>query len=131
MLPTRLKDTARRDTLGSMADLLNAMGKQNVAGLQMSFAPAPPEDESQAVTQDNRIAETSEEDEDLRLDLDFSPADRLDPVVGRQNGFAQPRIFSQALMRRGTKERRLSEGDEAQDAERNRNRSAYDPITRK
>ncbi len=126
MLPTRLKDRANRGTLGSMADLLNAMGKQSVAGLQMSFGKAP-----ERTGSDPRERQ-QEGDEGAGLDVDFSPSDQLDYGSGRRNGHhQQPRVFSQAIVRRGPGEEAPEAEADGEQEERNRYRSAYEPVSRK
>lgn len=96
ILPSRLKDTANRDTLGTVADMLNVHGKQTVANLQMSFSGA---DEVP------RSADAGDEPKDgLKLDMDFRPVDEAGEGGGgrAQNGFHRgPKIFSQVLASRG------------------------------
>ena len=124
-LPTRLKDPAKRDTLGSMTDVLNAMGRQSVAGLQMSFTPAAAtttaaaaaagettdstdlrqrQRETETESAADRIKSlTKENPEGVQLDVQFSPSDQIDPYQSRRNGNTSksPRIFSQLLGARG------------------------------
>ncbi len=143
-LPTRLKDRANRDTLGGMGDLLNTMGKQSMAGLQMSFKKSPDEDDVPAGRTDHRERQVSPSDEEdeagaggVRLDLDFSPSDQLDPAPARQNGYhhQQPRIFSQAVTWRGPGELERKDeeddGEELDPRESNRLRGANEPASRK
>jgi hypothetical protein len=126
MLPARLKDPLRRETLGGMAETLNIMGKQSVAGLQMSFAG--PETEGRA---DKRQKKLSEEElsEGVQLDIRFTPSDQLDSY-SRSNGFDKPRVFSQLVASRGYGKEE-SEEVEKDEAGRRVRRSAYEPVTKR
>ncbi|KAK4157088.1 hypothetical protein C8A00DRAFT_29944 [Chaetomidium leptoderma] len=125
MLPTRLKDPIKRDSLGGMAEVLNIMGKQSVAGLQMSFARS----ESEAHN-DARQKKLSEEElsEGVQLDIRFTPSDQLESY-SRSNGFRKPRVFSQLVTSRGYGD---EEGEEVEmdRAERRVQRSSYEPVTK-
>ncbi|KAK4123535.1 tubulin nucleotide-binding domain-like protein [Parathielavia appendiculata] len=125
MLPTRLKDPVKRETLGGMAEVLNTMGKQSVAGLQMSFAR--PEAEAQ---NDSRQKELSEEElsEGVQLDIRFAPSDQLE-WYPRSNGFDRPRVFSQLLVARGYGDEE-AEDVEMDEAGRRVRRSLYEPVTK-
>jgi hypothetical protein len=127
MLPARLKDPARRETLGGMAELLNTMGKQTVAGLQMSFARG----EESGSRVDARQRKLSEEElsEGVRLDIGFTPSDQLEPHA-RSNGFSRPRVFSQLIASRGYGD---EEPDDVEIDEQGRRvrRSPYDPVIKR
>ncbi|KAH8894766.1 tubulin nucleotide-binding domain-like protein [Thozetella sp. PMI_491] len=128
-LPLRLKGSMTRDSMGSMGDLLNSMGKQSVAGLQMSFRKAPEETSDPRERREHPAH--GDDGEGIRLDLDFSPSDQLDSGLGRQNGNHEPRIFSQAVSRRGPGEEAPQDEDRIDQDERNRFRGAYEPVSRK
>lgn len=120
-LPSRLKDTANRDTLGTIADMLNAMGKQNVAGLQMSFSPQEIDSEGEARLPVAAYPEMGEDgdgrEEVIRLDIDFSPSDQLDAYTSslrNRSSHKKPKVFSQSLVWRGYAEK--VEEEEEQDA---------------
>ncbi|KAL2181533.1 tubulin domain-containing protein [Thermothelomyces heterothallicus CBS 202.75] len=125
-LPSRLRDPSKRDTLGGMADVLNVMGKQTVAGLQMSFSR--PDSEGRG---DLRRSVLSEDalSEGVRLDIGFTPSDQLDSYVRRSNGFDRPRVFSQIVASRGYKEDG-SVDVEMDEAGRRIRRSSYEPVTK-
>jgi hypothetical protein len=125
-LPSRLKDAAKRETLGDMAEALNPMGKQSVAGLQMSFS----RQESEA-HKDARQRNLSEEElsEGVQLDIRFTPSDRLESY-SRSNGFHKPRVFSQLISSRGYVDGE-AEDVEMDDARRHVRRSAYEPVTKR
>ncbi|KAK0722891.1 tubulin nucleotide-binding domain-like protein [Lasiosphaeria miniovina] len=152
MLPSRLKDSAQRITLGGLAELLNPMGKQTVAGLQMSFAPPPPSPEEDSPQQQQqqhhsgpgRPATGLPDDisEGAHLDIHFTPSDQLDPYADRwqqqQNGHAsgaQPRVFSQVVALRGYGDGSDADGDadmldfDERDHRRRRQQSAYETAT--
>lgn len=124
-LPSRLKDTTSRDTLGNMTDLLNLHGKQTVANLQMSFS---------GTTKTPRGEDVGDEPEDgLRLDLDLRPADDLGDGRKQQNGYHRaPKIFSQVLANRGERAGDDEEGDEDEEEDgRIRRRRRSKAISRK
>jgi hypothetical protein len=131
MLPSRLRDPLKRETMGGMADVLNAMGHQSVAGLQMSFAPSEVEGEKK----DARQRKLSEEElsEGVQLDVRFTPSDQLD-THSRANGFAnglgRPRVFSQLVSSRGYGD---GEGEDVErdEAGRRVRRSSYEPVTKR
>ncbi|KAL2124364.1 hypothetical protein VTJ04DRAFT_729 [Mycothermus thermophilus] len=144
-LPSRLRNPLRRDTLGNMADLLNAMGKQRVAGLQMGFpSPPPPASASSNGAQDAntprqpRRRKLTEEDlsEGIQLDIRFTPPDQLDPGFSsrRLNGFygtSKPRVFSQLIAARGYDDEDLyEETEEVDELGRRVRRSSYEPVTK-
>jgi hypothetical protein len=130
-LASRLRDRANRDTLGNMGDLLNSMGKQSLVGLQMSFQQAPTDD-SNATDPRQPGGDEGEGSEGVRLDMSFSPADRLESGPRQRNGYHQPRVFSQAVTWRGAGEDSSGTDLQVEDQEeRNRYRSAYEPATRK
>lgn len=124
-LPSRLKDAANRDTLGTIADMLNTMGRQSIASLQMSFAPQPQEGEAPAphpaTTHQQMKYDEGDEEEAIKLDIDFSPPDQLDRYVSsRGNGFLgkrKPKVFSQSLVWRGYPEDEKQKSDEDMDLE--------------
>jgi hypothetical protein len=126
MLPGRLKDPLKRETLGGMAEVLNTMGKQSVAGLQMSFAR--PEAEAQ---KDSRQRKLSEEElsEGVQLDIRFTPSDQLESY-SRSNGFDRPRVFSQLIASRGYGDEEV-EDVEMDEAGRRVRRSSYEPVTKR
>lgn len=99
-LPTRLRHEPR-DTLGTITDLLNVMGKQTVASLSMSVS-APKDPEAQPADQRIPLGDDHDlQDESLHLQMDFSPSE--DPQPGRRlaNGHKQPHIFGQTVVTRG------------------------------
>ncbi|KAK1769208.1 tubulin nucleotide-binding domain-like protein [Phialemonium atrogriseum] len=128
-LPSRLKDRENRDTLGGMADLLNTMGNQSIANLQMSIDPQTTQD-SPDVRMREAVSGEDAESEGLHLDLDFSPSDQLEsrrPL----NGFRKPRIFSQLVTRRGQGVDDDANEDEAAEDERFRRRNPNKPTNRR
>ncbi|KAK0646632.1 tubulin domain-containing protein [Cercophora newfieldiana] len=138
-LPSRLKDRANRDTLSGMADTLNAMGKQTIAGLQMSFtspSSSPSENHDPHQRKNNKLTE-DELTEGVTLDIKFTPTDQLDP--SRRNGFHSiktPKVFSQLVALRGYPASEDVDGvtememeQEAHDFRRRR-RNPSEPITR-
>lgn len=147
-LPSRLRDPANRDTMGTLADTLNAMGKQNVASLGMSFAPEPTEEEDVVMegTQDFRQRQllnqkssrhaavmAKENPEGVFLDINFTPTDQLDYVRRRGGGDDdRPRVFSQVLTSRGYEvDEQAQEAKEAEEDERFRRRSSYETVMRR
>ncbi|KAL2263750.1 hypothetical protein VTK26DRAFT_5394 [Humicola hyalothermophila] len=108
-----------------MAEVLNAMGKQSVAGLQMSFAR--PESDEQKDSRQRKLSE-EERTEGVELDIRFSPSDQLEPHA-RSNGSFKPRVFSQLISYRGYGDEE-TEGMELDEAGRRVRRSAYEPITK-
>ncbi|GAB1320399.1 mtDNA inheritance, partitioning of the mitochondrial organelle [Madurella fahalii] len=127
MLPSRMRDPAKRETLSGMAEVLNTMGKQSVAGLQMSVNQPGSESEER---RDGRVRLLSEEElsEGVQLDMRFTPSDRLEPY-SRSNGFHKPRVFSQIISSRGYDDD--SGGVEVDEEGRRRRRSAYEPVTQR
>lgn len=137
-LPSRLRSGLNNDTFAGMAGLLNQLGKQSIASLQMSIAKqkAPATSGDSRVRQGNQRTydddrEDNEEDsKGLHLDLDFTPSDQLDP--GRaQNGVHQPRIFSQLVTIRGSAAEDEAELDPAEEQERLRRRNPNAPVTKR
>ncbi|KAM7194994.1 Tubulin domain containing protein [Naviculisporaceae sp. PSN 640] len=143
-LPSRLKDVANRDTLGTIADMLNTMGRQSIAGLQMSFAPQAQEGETPAPhpsTAHKRKYGNGEDDDGdekaIKLDIDFSPADQPDRYASSiGNGFLEkkkPKVFSQSLVWRGYPEDEQQQSskdtdmEDEFDDERERNRRRRRP----
>ncbi|KAL2145100.1 hypothetical protein VTI28DRAFT_7979 [Corynascus sepedonium] len=125
MLPSRLREPSKRDTLGGMADVLNVMGKQTVADLQMSFSR--PESEGQS----NAMQKLSDDElsEGVQLDIRFTPSEQLDSYVRRSNGFDRPRVFSQLIASRGY-QGEGNEDFEIDEAGRRIRRSSYEPVTK-
>jgi len=70
-----------------MTDLLNVMGKQTVASLQMTVGKA-----------DGEPGESHDERSGVRLDVDFSPPDEFEK--GYQNGYKTPHLFGQNVVTR-------------------------------
>lgn len=137
-LPARLKDPLNRDTLGDMAETLNAMGKQTIAGLAMSVAPAE-QDPSRSPSQvrQQRTSRLTEEEltEGVSLDMRFTPSDQVDAYAyqSRRNGFPSktPKVFSQLVALRGYP---AGDGDVEMDQDRwnqRRRRNVNEPITRR
>jgi hypothetical protein len=128
MLPSRMRDASKRETLGGLAEVLNAMGKQSVAGLQMSV-DRPEATEGQRGGA--RLRQLSEEElsEGVQLDLRFTPSDQLDSY-SRSNGFYKPRVFSQVISSRGYDDEEV-EDMEVDEAGRRLRRSAYEPVTKR
>ncbi|KAK0711352.1 tubulin domain-containing protein [Lasiosphaeris hirsuta] len=138
-LPTRLKDPANQDTLSNMADTLNTMGKQNVAGLQMSFADPDKTTSPTTTSTDPRAPgggwQITEDhlSEGLSLDLHFTPSDELNPHRRTGAPAKIPRVFSQLIASRGFPPQETADpGAEADQDLRNhrRRRPAHEPVTR-
>ncbi len=128
-LPSRLKDEPNRDTIGTITELLNVMGKQTVANLRMSvtetsrgLASAPPPDKR--LKGEGEGHGTGR----LELDIDFSPSDEAEPT--RQNGSKPYHLFGQAVTLRGDKVDREDDED-AEDADVTRQRHAQQPVSRR
>jgi len=125
-LPSRLKDQANRDTLGSMADTLNAMGKQTVASLQMSFTPSAADDEPEVP---RPSLDSDDPYERRRLDVDFSASD-MGEADGRANGHhKQPKLFSELTVQRGYGKE--DEMDVDQDERMPRRRNLSEPVRKR
>jgi len=137
MLPSRLKDRANRDTLSGMAETLNAMGKQNIAGLQMSFTSPESEEDIRDPSLIKRSKLTEDElTEGVTLDIRFAPTDQIDSSYGRRNGFAdkkKSKVFSQLIALRGYPPAEDDEDTEMDQDARNirRRRNPSEPITRR
>ncbi|KAH6849834.1 Misato segment II tubulin-like domain-containing protein [Chaetomium sp. MPI-CAGE-AT-0009] len=125
MLPSRMKDPLKRESLSEIADVLNVMGKQSVAGLQMSFAQ--PGSQGQEDARQRKLSE-EELSEGVQLDIRFAPSYQLDSYT-RSNGFSRPRVFSQLVASRGYEEEE-SENVERDEAGRWVRRSSYEPVTK-
>lgn len=137
-LPSRLRDPLTRESLGGMADVLNVMGKQSVAGLQMSFGKPDDGSNGSGSGSGKGSRKLSEEDlaEGVQLDMRFTPSDRLDPYARSMNGFSGPRVFSQLVMSRGydgqdEEDGEGKEGVQRDAAGRRIRRSAYEPVTKR
>ncbi|KAL2164364.1 hypothetical protein VTH06DRAFT_3580 [Thermothelomyces fergusii] len=126
-LPSRLRDPSKRDTLGGMADVLNLMGKQTVAGLQMSFARPGSEGHGKLR---RRVLSEDGLSEGVRLDIGFAPSDQLDPAVRRSSASDRPRVFSQLIASRGFQEDGGVDHIEMDEAGRRIRRSSYEPVTK-
>lgn len=135
-LPSRMRDPARRETLSGLAEALNTMGKQSVAGLQMSVDHSGSEKPG-GERGDIRMRTLSEEElaEGVQLDMRFTPSDRLDPYSSRTtNGFCKPRVFSQVISSRGYDDDDDEAGAAAMETDeegRRLRRSAYEPVTQR
>ncbi|KAK5664155.1 hypothetical protein OQA88_370 [Cercophora sp. LCS_1] len=136
MLPARLKERTNTDTLGGMAETLNSMGKQSIAGLQLSFAPPAEEEQgSSGKAPPGRKLTEEELAEGIELDVRFSPSYAADAAHGLRNGFSskKPKVFSQLISLRGYPEEKDQENEmEGDQDQRNsrRQRNAYEPVTR-
>ncbi|KAK4165345.1 tubulin domain-containing protein [Cladorrhinum sp. PSN259] len=137
LLATRLRDTSKRETLGSLADTLNAMGGQRVAGLQMGIEKVEEEDDEGEEKNGRRgklLKKKKLTDEELsegvKLGIKFDPDDRLDyySTRGRRNGDEFPRVFSQVVSSRGYDDDE-EEPVEKDDRGRRMRRSEYEPVT--
>ncbi len=101
-LPSRLKQDPNRDSMVTMTELLNVMGRQTIAGLHMTVGePDRIELEGSGARRNQPLrAERAEDatDDDpaapMHLDMNFSP---LEAASGRQNGFKKPHVFGQAV----------------------------------
>ncbi|KAL1871709.1 hypothetical protein VTK73DRAFT_1930 [Phialemonium thermophilum] len=131
LLPSRLKDEANSDTLGGIIDLLNTMGRQTIANLQMSISPGEEAPDSSA--SDSRVRHASAEDMDgsegLQLDLDFAPSNQLS-ANRPSNGFHRPRVFSQVVTTRGYPAEEADSDVEMEDDEAPRSRDPRKPVSR-
>ncbi|KAL2136133.1 hypothetical protein VTI74DRAFT_5356 [Chaetomium olivicolor] len=127
MLPSRMRDALKRETLGGMAEVLNTMGKQSVAGLQMSFSKA---EAAEGQKKDIRQRKLTEEElsEGVQLDIRFMPSDQLE-AHSRRNGLDKPRVFSQLVASRGFGDDE-PEDVEMDEAGRRVRRSSYEPVTK-
>lgn len=129
LLPSRLKDSENRDTLSGITALLNAMGKQSLANLQMRV-----DRQTTETSLDSRMGEAASDEDDesdgLRLALDFAPSEQLES--GRQaNGHQKPRIFSQVVTSRGQAVDDDANGNEAAEGEGFQRRNPNKPASRR
>jgi hypothetical protein len=138
-LPARLRNGLNNDTFAGMAGILNQLGKQSIASLHMSIA----KQKAPATSGDSRVRQGTdrteygdrEDDEDeeskgVHLDLDFTPSDQLEPGR-RQNGFHQPRIFSQLVTIRGSTAEDEERLDPEEEQERLRRTNPNAPVTKR
>ena len=138
-LPSRLRSGLNNDTFAGMTGLLNQLGKQSIASLHMSVA----KQNATGHAGDSRVRQVDQrmydvemkdaEDEDsegVHLDLDFTPSDQLE-ADRRQNGFHQPRIFSQLVTERGSAAEDEERLDPEEERERLRRRNPNSPITKR
>ncbi|KAB5558146.1 tubulin domain-containing protein [Coniochaeta sp. 2T2.1] len=138
-LPSRLRNGLNNDTFAGMAGLLNQIGKQSIASLQMSISKQKaPETSGDSRTRQGNQRTYADDEEDgeteeskgLHLDLDFTPLDQLEPGR-RQNGFHQPRIFSQLVTVRGSTAEDEERLDPEEEQERLRRRNPNAPVTKR
>lgn len=129
-LPSRLKGHESGDSLGTIAGLLNTMGKQSIANLQLSIRGS--EEDGGVKANPGRDGVREEEGpERVQLDLDFAPPDEFAPVRGRRlSGLKKARLFSQALTDRGHDYDPSLAGSSALD-ELIRRRHAQHPLSRR
>lgn len=123
-----------------MADLLNTMGKQTIAGLAMSVNPVPePETPNKPQGQGRTSRLTDEElSEGVSLDMRFAPSDQIDAYASQRNGFSNktPKVFSQLVALRGyprdDEDNNIGDTEMDQDEWNSwRRPNAYEPITRR
>jgi len=138
-LPSRLRNGLNNDTFAGIAGLLNQLGKQSIASLQMSISPKKaPETSGDSRTRQGNQRTYADDEEDgeteeskgVHLDLDFTPSDQLEPAR-RQNGFHQPRIFSQIVTVRGSTAEDEERLDPEEEQERLRRRNPNAPVTKR
>ncbi|KAK1827787.1 tubulin domain-containing protein [Podospora conica] len=131
-LPTRLRAGEGGTRWGEVVDGLNVMGRQTVAGLQMSVA-APEEEDGREPRRGRRLTE-EEQNEGVVLDMRFEPTYQLDQVRGRMNGFGggkTSKVFSQMVAMRGYPPGEEEEEEEDQDVRNlRRRRNADGTITK-
>lgn len=130
ILPSRLKNRENRDTLGGMASLLNVMGKQSIANLQMRDDPRTTQTPSDLRVPDAAGAEDDDESNGPPMNWNFVPSD--EPEGGRlKNGIlaSQPRTFSNVITCRGVDDD--NNGDEDVRDERLRQRNPNKPLSRR
>jgi len=99
-LPSRLRNRATGDSLDTITGLLNVMGKQSIAGLQLSIHK-PEGPGTAAGGRDRDDIHEDDSTERVQLDVDFNPPDEVAPGRSHRNGFKQPRLFGQAVTDRG------------------------------
>ncbi|KAK0738441.1 tubulin domain-containing protein [Schizothecium vesticola] len=134
-LPTRLREGEGRTRWGEVADGLNVMGRQTVAGLQMSVEPAGEgEGDGTEPRRGKRLSE-EEQNEGAVLDMRFEPSYQLDQVRGRMNGLGggkTSKVFSQVVAMRGYPPDEDDEEEEEDQDVRNlrRRRNADGTITK-
>ena len=105
-LPSRLKNNANRDTLGTTTELLNVMGKQSIASLQLSVQKPEtdkPDGQVQGRGDSNKVQAAEDQvAEWTQLDVNFTPPDELAFGRGRQARNKKARLFGQTLVDRGS-----------------------------
>lgn len=136
-LPTRLREGEGRTRWAEVADGLNVMGRQTVAGLQMSVEPAGEgeDGDGREPRRGKRLSE-EEQNEGVVLDMRFEPSYQLDQVRGRMNGFGggkTSKVFSQVVAMRGYPPDEDDEEEEEDQDVRNlrRRRNADGTITKR
>lgn len=134
-LPTRLREGGAR--WAEVADGLNVMGRQTVAGLQMSVerAGGGEDGDGREPRRGKRLTE-EEQNEGVVLDMRFEPSYQLDQVRGRMNGFGggkTSKVFSQVVAMRGYPPDEEDEEEEEDQDVRNlrRRRNADGTITKR
>ena len=128
-LPSRLRNVANRDSLGTMSELLNSMGKQSIASLHMSIHASEPRQNAHD-TQNPALVHEDSTPERVQLDIDFSPPDELASGRDRGNGYKKPQLFGQLLTDRGHDTNLASQGPVDMEELINR-RHAQQPVTRR
>jgi hypothetical protein len=119
LLPSRLRDRSKGDTLDTMTDLLNAMGKQTVATLHMNYPEATKEETGGS--REGRPPSGSatkmdvDTEEPAQLDLDFAPEETVSARQQNGHAYVRPRVFSQLSVSRGAPDRDQDQGIESQD----------------
>lgn len=124
-LPFRLKNQSNRETYAGMTAILDGMGRQTVASLQLSVDLG--EDGTGRSADDDDSENGSR---GTRLDMDFSPTDEIESAHRRQKGEDhKPHIFGQALTSRGPE--REEEKEEDDEDRRNRRQRPGDLVYRR
>jgi len=123
-----------------MADILNAMGKQTIAGLAMTVSPARDPEAPSKPREEGRTPRLTEEElsKGVSLDIQFTPSDQIDAYPSRRNGFSNKarKVFSQLVALRGYPQvdgdNNAGDTDMDQDEWNSQMRqNAYEPITRR
>lgn len=147
-LPSRLKNG--RETLDQLASALNVNGNQNIAKLRMSIDQKtalnehhdrlgrPERLEVRAQSRDTRMpsreritAEAPGEEELTTFDMDFFPAETVEPTRGRRTT-KKVHIFGQAETYRGEEDQEVEQANnEDEGYERARRRAAGLPVIHK